>query len=54
MINHQINQLKEEVSYKEACIIKENLEVQRLEKDKESLKVSGSCLEKFSQNLSAA
>lgn len=45
MINHQIDQLKEEVSYKDACIIKEHLENQRLEKDKEALKVSCSAVQ---------
>lgn len=45
MINHQIDQLKEEVSYKDACIIKEHLENQRLEKDKDALKVSWSAVQ---------
>ena len=38
IMNHQIDQLKEEISAKEAALVKEQLEHQRVEKDKESLK----------------
>lgn len=38
IMNHQIDQLKEEISAKEAALIKEHLEHQRVEKEKEGLK----------------
>ena len=38
IMNHQIDQLKEEISSKEAALVKEQLEHQRVEKEKESLK----------------
>lgn len=38
IMNHQIDQLKEEISAKEAALVKEHLEHQRVEKDKEALK----------------
>lgn len=40
-MNHQIDQLKEEIQTKEAALVKEQLEHQRVEKEKETLKVSG-------------
>ncbi len=39
IMNHQIDQLKEEISSKDAALVKEHLEHQRVEKEKESLKV---------------
>ena len=41
IMNHQIDQLKEEIQTKEAALVKEQLEHQRVEKEKETLKVSG-------------
>jgi len=38
IMNHQIDQLKEEISTKEAALVKEHLEHQRVDKDKEALK----------------
>jgi chromosome segregation ATPase len=38
IMNHQIDQLKEEISAKEAALIKEHLEHQRVDKEKEGLK----------------
>jgi chromosome segregation ATPase len=38
IMNHQIDQLKEEISSKEAALVKENLEHHRVEKEKEALK----------------
>lgn len=38
IMNHQIDQLKEEVSSKEAALVKEHLEHQRVEKEKDALK----------------
>ena len=35
---HQIDQLKEEISGKEAALVKEQLDHQRVEKEKEALK----------------
>lgn len=40
IMNHQIDQLKEEIQTKEAALVKEQLEHQRVEKEKETLKVS--------------
>jgi len=37
-MNHQIDQLKEEISSKEAALVREHLEHQRVEKDKDALK----------------
>jgi len=37
IMNHQIDQLKEEISTKEAALVKEHLDHQRVEKDKEAL-----------------
>ena len=37
-MNHQIDQLKEEISTKESALVKEHLEHQRVEKEKEALK----------------
>jgi len=34
IMNHQIDQLKEEISTKESALVKEHLEHQRVEKDK--------------------
>ncbi len=38
IMNHQIDQLKEEISSKEQALVKEHLDRQRVEKDKEGLK----------------
>ena len=38
IMNHQIDQLKEEISSKDASLVKEHLEHQRVDKEKESLK----------------
>jgi len=38
IMNHQIDQLKEEISAKEAALVKEHLEHQRVDKEKEALK----------------
>ena len=38
VMNHQIDQLREEISTKEAALVKEHLEHQKVEKDKEALK----------------
>lgn len=38
IMNHQIDQLKEEISSKEAALVKEHLEHHRVEKEKEALK----------------
>ncbi|XP_013394677.1 cilia- and flagella-associated protein 58 [Lingula anatina] len=38
IMNHQIDQLKEEISAKEAALIKEHMDHQRVEKEKEALK----------------
>lgn len=38
IMNHQIDQLKEEIQTKEAALVKEQLEHQRVEKEKETLK----------------
>jgi len=38
IMNHQIDQLKEEISSKEAALVREHLEHQRVEKDKDALK----------------
>ncbi|KAM6971891.1 cilia- and flagella-associated protein 58 [Aplochiton taeniatus] len=38
IMNHQIDQLKEEISGKESALVKEHMEFQRVEKEKESLK----------------
>jgi len=38
IMNHQIDQLREEISTKEAALVKEHLEHQRVDKDKEALK----------------
>lgn len=38
IMNHQIDQLKEEISAKEAALVKEQLEHHRVEKEKEALK----------------
>ena len=37
-MNHQIDQLKEEIQAKEGALVKEHLEHQRVEKEKETLK----------------
>lgn len=37
-MNHQIDQLKEEISSKESALVKERLDHQKVEKDKEALK----------------
>ena len=39
MMYHQIDQLKEEITSKEAALVKEHLEHQRVEKEKDALKV---------------
>ncbi|XP_066549586.1 cilia- and flagella-associated protein 58 [Amia ocellicauda] len=38
IMNHQIDQLKEEINGKESALVKEHLEYQRMEKEKEALK----------------
>lgn len=38
IMNHQIDQMKEEISGKEAALVKEHMEHQRVEKEKEALK----------------
>ena len=38
IMNHQIDQLKEEISAKEAALVKEQLEHMRVDKEKEALK----------------
>lgn len=38
-VTHQVDQLKEEITDKEAALVKAHLEHQRTEKEKESLKV---------------
>ena len=38
VMNHQIDQLKEEISAKEAALVKEQLDHQRVDKEKEALK----------------
>lgn len=38
-MTHQVDQLKEEITTKEAALVKVHLEHQRIEKEKESLKV---------------
>uniref|UniRef100_H3A1A5 Cilia and flagella associated protein 58 n=1 Tax=Latimeria chalumnae TaxID=7897 RepID=H3A1A5_LATCH len=38
IMNHQVDQLKEEITAKEAALVKEHLDHQRVEKEKESLK----------------
>ena len=40
IMNHQIDQLKEEISAKEASLVKEQTEHQRVDKEKEGLKVT--------------
>lgn len=39
IMNHQIDQLKEEITSKEAALVKVNLDHGRVEKEKEALKV---------------
>ncbi|XP_061412500.1 cilia- and flagella-associated protein 58 [Lethenteron reissneri] len=39
IMNHQIDQLKEEITAKEATLVKEHMENQRVEKEREALKV---------------
>lgn len=41
IMTHQVDQLKEEISTKEAALVKLHLEQQRIEKEKETLKVPG-------------
>lgn len=41
IMTHQVDQLKEEISAKEAALVKLHLEQQRIEKEKETLKVQG-------------
>lgn len=38
-MTHQVDQLKEEISAKDSALAKLNLEQQRIEKEKETLKV---------------
>lgn len=42
IMNHQIDQLKEEITSKEQSLVKEHLDRQRVEKEKDNLKV-GAC-----------
>lgn len=39
IMTHQVDQLKEEISAKESALVKLHLEQQRMEKEKETLKV---------------
>lgn len=39
-MNHQIDQLKEEITSKEQSLVKEHLDKQRVEKEKDNLKVN--------------
>jgi len=39
IMNHQIDQLKEEINSKEQALVKEHLDRQRVEKEKDNLKV---------------
>lgn len=39
IMNHQIDQLKEEITSKEQALVKEHLDRQRVEKEKDNLKV---------------
>lgn len=39
IMTHQVDQLKEEISAKESALVKLHLEQQRIEKEKETLKV---------------
>ncbi|KAG5855707.1 hypothetical protein ANANG_G00051960 [Anguilla anguilla] len=48
IMNHQVDQLKEEISGKESALVKEHLEFQRVEKDKEALKTE---LQKMKQQV---
>ncbi|KAJ8365785.1 hypothetical protein SKAU_G00146160 [Synaphobranchus kaupii] len=48
IMNHQVDQLKEEISGKESALVKEHLDFQRVEKDKETLKAE---LQKMKQQL---
>ena len=46
IMNHQIDQLKEEITSKEQALVKEHLDRQRVEKEKDNLKVFiVSCIE---------
>ncbi|KAJ8284910.1 hypothetical protein COCON_G00037600 [Conger conger] len=51
IMNHQVDQLKEEISGKESALVKEHLEFQRVEKDKEALKAE---LQKMKQQVQEA
>lgn len=44
IMTHQVDQLKEEISAKESALVKLHLEQQRIEKEKETLKVPGCAL----------
>ncbi|KAJ8264307.1 hypothetical protein GJAV_G00147620 [Gymnothorax javanicus] len=48
IMSHQVDQLKEEISGKDAALVKEHLEFQRVEKDKETLKAE---LQKMKQQV---
>ncbi|XP_035262172.1 cilia- and flagella-associated protein 58 isoform X1 [Anguilla anguilla] len=48
IMNHQVDQLKEEIGGKESALVKEHLEFQRVEKDKEALKTE---LQKMKQQV---
>lgn len=39
IMTHQVDQLKEEITAKEAALVKVHLDHQRIEKEKEALKV---------------
>lgn len=49
IMTHQVDQLKEEISAKESAIVKLHLEQQRMEKEKETLKVQGLCRKAMDQ-----
>lgn len=39
IMHHHVDQLKDEIGSKEATLVKQHLEYQRMEKEKDSLKV---------------
>lgn len=53
IMNHQIDQLKEEITSKEAALVKEHLEHQRVEKEKDALKAELQLLKKESSEAKA-
>ncbi|XP_057307305.1 cilia- and flagella-associated protein 58-like [Hydractinia symbiolongicarpus] len=53
IMNHQIDQLKEEITSKEAALVKEHLEHQRVEKEKDALKAELQLLKKEASEAKA-